>query len=179
EAIHLLLQEDIVDHAVEVLPGSRQLVSNLALTDRTAYADLGGRAAAIAHPDTRHAGEGLRGQLCLDVDRTADRIATIDRALRTFENLDALDVIQVLVELVGMDLLDTVNDRGDRRLTIAHLGESANRQCTRARILRFGNADVGRQLDEVGWFLDAGIDDLLLAECGHGNRHILQRFHTL
>mgnify|MGYP000190339881 CR=1 FL=1 len=48
-----------------------------------------------------------------DVDRTGRGVLAIQGALRASEHFDLLDVEHLLVELGGVDLLDTINDDRD------------------------------------------------------------------
>ena len=102
-------------------------------------------------------------------------LLTVDRTLRAFDDLDAVDVEEFAAKLQGTELQDTVDDRRNRRLTVSYLGDAPDAEKARADTLRRGKRDVRRQCDEILDALDAGVLDHLRIECGHGERGLERR----
>src|SRR5690606_3232596 len=64
--------------------------------------------------------------LCDDIDGTTRSVPAVERALRTLEDLDALNVIEVHLELLLVVLRHTIDHDGDRRVSIVELRNTAH-----------------------------------------------------
>src|SRR5690606_4745077 len=104
----------------------------------------------------------------------ADRVAAVERPLRPAQDLDALDVVQLLAELLLVRLRHAVDDDRHRRIGIVDLRDAADLQKRVAERERAVHRHVRRQVDEVGARFDAGLGDLPRTERRERHRHVLQ-----
>ena len=126
---------------------------------------------------------GRIGQALGDIlHRAADGVATVERALRTAQHLDALDVVDVEdgglrtveVDVVEIDA-DALLEAGDRILLPDAADEGAERRVGAARYLE---RHVRRGVADVGDVERALILERLAAVGGDGDRHVLEIFRT-
>jgi len=108
-----------------------------------------------------------------DVDRAAQRVAAIQRALRPLQHLDAFEVEQRHLQLLLVILRHAVDHDSDRRIGVVHLRHAADGQERVAVRVRLVEGQVRR---EVGHFLrtaDAGLLDAGGRKHGDRHRHVL------
>ena len=115
-------------------------------------------------------------------DRTADRVAPIERALRPAKHLDALHIVNVEQRSLRAIEIDVVDIDADARLETGHrilLADAANeggeRRVGAARVLQ---CRIGRHGLKVGQVDRADLLELLAGDRGDRDRHGEQRFLT-
>ena len=113
-------------------------------------------------------------------DRTADRVAPIERALRPAKHLDALHIVNVEQRSLRAIEIDVVDIDADARLETGHrilLADAANEGGER-RIgaARRREGDVGRRLLKIANVACARLLQLLAGEGGDGDRRVEQPF---
>src|SRR5690606_5785064 len=89
------------------------------------------------------------------VDGAADGAAAIERALRTAQHFNALDVHQFLVEEVHGGLLHPVDDHGEGSLAALHRGHAAKRNGLDAGTKLVDDHEVRREGREILDVVDA------------------------
>ena len=112
------------------------------------------------------------------VQRAADRIASVQRALRAAQHFDALGVNRALARFDVARGIEAVGVRRDAGIGAVVVGEAADAAQAHA-IERRGIRQAGR---EVGEIADRGDADQVARgarECGHRNRHVLQALAAL
>ena len=145
-----------------------------AVSERTANAELAANRVLVAVARLHGRLELVGRILGRDDDRPADRIAAVEGALRPFQNLDLLDVVQLLVELGGIGLQHAVHLHGDRGLAVSCLRDAADDDEGVARVLRLHQRHVRDHLDEIGRPVDASVLDQGLGEHIDRHRHVLE-----
>src|SRR5690606_17862507 len=164
--------------AVAVEIRSRESVAD-ALGERSAHSHLSFLQLTVAGTQLRETFELGGGGASDDVDRASDGVAAVERALRALQNFDALDVEQVLVELIWAHLKDVVDHYGNGRFPVPHLRNPADGEEGAADILSFGEAHVRRERQEITRPLDAGGFDVPPAERRRGDGDVLESFLAL
>ena len=128
---------------------------------RAADARLRAHRVFVAVTELHAAFELIARILGADDDGAADGVASVHRALRSFQHFDLLDVEQLLVELRGIGFEHAVDQHRHRRLAVARLRDAAHHDEGVAGVLRFDQRHVGHARDEIGGPVDArGLDGL-------------------
>ncbi|MNM90247.1 hypothetical protein D3C81_1024970 [compost metagenome] len=180
-----LVGEGVLAEAVTIHAGHRHARAQAAVgaADRAADRRLGVELAVVAHGDLGEA-FGLGGQAARDVlDRTADGVLAVQRALRTAQNFDARDVEHVQqrplragnVDVVQVDAYAWVSAPGGVGLADA------------ADVGRDRAAGAARRVDGQVGHLSIQVADVLDVHLVQGfggkgsdcNRHFLQGFLAL
>ena len=126
-----------------------------------------------------HFDRGIERQAPRDVfDRAADRVATIERALRTAQDFDALDIIDIQhggLRAVEIDIVEIDADALFEARNGVLLADPADegRQRRIGRTAGF-ESDVGHALADIGNVERAAPRKLFAADCGNGHRHVDQ-----
>ncbi len=129
----------------------------------------------------RRGGEGVGGFVGDHVDRTADGVAAVERALRPPQNFDAVDVVEFGIDrrrALNVDAVDVVSHRG----VPARRGVLAAQAAHRNDVLAAGDpraeAERWNPKPEILEPDDALGLQGLTAERGDGDGHLLQVFFT-
>ncbi len=175
---------------VVLLPGEQVLAVAVAAVHGGARADCEGladrrrargdqvglvvRAEVGAHVEPRLLAERLRDVL----DRAADGVAPVERALRPAQHLETLDVVDVEHRALRPRDVDVVHVQAHSGLEAPQrvlLPDAADeRDERRVRAARDLQREVGRGLLQPGDVERAGVVEALRRERGHGDRHVLQ-----
>src|SRR6185437_2068336 len=133
--------------------------------------DLAARAALVAAGETFLPMIGrLRRR---DQDRATDGIASVERALRSLDDFDLLDVEQFLIELRWLGHWYAVDhDRGGR-LAVAGLADTTHDDEACARILRRNEGHIRHGAEEIGGRLNSFVLNRLGCESGVLRGHIV------
>jgi hypothetical protein len=167
--------ERVADEATAVVVASGDPPGDLFLDDRTGKRARDAGFVDVVRPAALHVRFDLVARLTrLDQDRTRDGSATVDRALRPAQDLDALDIEQVLVDEVQAGSLNAVDEHGDRRLTALHCRDATHRDVENTAPEVLERLQVRRQIGEILERTDARVRDVLLAEDGDLIGHPLQ-----
>jgi hypothetical protein len=168
DRVHRLVQEYVVQEAVGLVVVDRGAITGTA-AERAADSELAANRVLVAVASLHGRLELVGGIQGRDDDRAADGIAAVEGALRSFQDLDLLDVVELLVELRGVRLQHAVHLHGDRGLAVPCLGDAADDDEGVARVLGLYQRHVRHHLDEVRRPVDAGVLDQRLGE--HVDRH--------
>ena len=115
-----------------------------------------------------------------DVDRAAQRILAIKRALRTAQHFDAVDVEQRIVEVSGVRLINAVDEQPDAGLHRLHQRhpDAANRDKGAAAAVAV-DVEAGRQHCGFAHRVDPASGQRVAIDRGHGDRHVRKCFIAL
>ncbi len=114
------------------------------------------------------------------LDRAADRVAAVQRALRAAQHFEALDVVNVEHGALRAGHVHVVNVETDagletpERVLLADAADEGDQR--RVGAARHLQGEVGRGLLQPRDVLRADGLDAFGRECGHRDRHVLQRF---
>ncbi len=115
----------------------------------------------------------------VDDDCSGNRVAAVECSLRALEHFDLLDIVQLCGELLRIGLLDAVYDHGNGRLTVARLGDSAQRNEGIADVLRLHQRHVRHHGDEAFRAVDACRPDRLTGKYALADRHVVDELFAL
>ena len=164
----------IADQATELFALGRDAVEQLVLDQRPTQSGGDVEQFAVASFDGGESLALVGRRPGLDIDGAADRVATIQRALRALEHLDPLDVEQVHPELLLVILRHAVDHHRHRRIGIVDLGDPAQHDEGIPIGEGIIEGHIRGQVDERLGAVDAHRFDLLVAERLHRHRDILQ-----
>jgi hypothetical protein len=168
--------------AVAALGAEGEARRHLVIDDGGVEHALGAQIAAIAAGDLAEIVFLHLGIVGDDRDRPAHHIAPEQRALRPAQHLDALDIVEVGVQVVVEDVVDVIHEIGDRRVERrrAESGDIAADRHDGERFVGGVDGDAGDLLDQrcrAEHLLGA---QLLAPEGGHGEGHFAHgRFAAL
>src|SRR3954452_2799911 len=117
---------EILDQAITRAAEESETTHHLILDERSPYGSFGAELVVVAsgQADARLERVGrLPGD---DVDRAADRVATVERPLRTPKDLDPLHVQKVHGRHRGVCDVDTIKVNGGARIGTGDRGVRAN-----------------------------------------------------
>ena len=170
---------DILQIAVAAAGDQRKGCGELVLDDRAADIAFEPHEIVIAIGRLEPPFEAVAGPAADHVDRSAHRIAAVERALRSAQHLDPLH-IQEIGEITGraseIDPVEMDSRRGIGAAEHIVRADAANIDLREGRVLR--HQQVRRQRGEIAHILDAGDVERLAVEGGDRQRRVLEAGRT-
>ncbi len=170
-----------IEKAVALARGDIQTTGH-AFGERTGHRCRAFHRAVVAGGELDVGAEVERRPLGDDVDHAGRGVLTEQRALRTFQHLDALQLAEVAEAHAVARSINAVDDHTHRRFqagVVAHRADASDTSGGDRLVRGRRHQQAGREDGEIFDVLDAGVLQQLLGHRGHHDRHVLQALFSL